>query len=70
MPMGITIHLYKPQGVLTAVSGMLLGCMRVWKKEFVMSVEAKNCPCAQSARISLIRGMGKESVTVFWFSCL
>ena len=68
MPMGITTHSYNPQGVFTAVKGTSSGCIRVWKKLFVMSSVANTFPCAQSARISLTSGMGKLSVTVFEFS--
>ena len=69
MPMGITTHSYKPQGVLTAVSFTSSGCMRVWKKLFVMSRDAKYLPVPQSERISEMRGRGKESVIVFVLSC-
>ena len=69
IPMGMTSHSYNPQGVLTAVRPTSSGCIRVWKKLFVMSIVANTRPEATSVRISLTRGMGKLSVTVFEFSC-
>jgi len=50
-PIGITIHSNKLKGVDTAVSGMSLGCMHIWKKLFIMSMVAQIFPLAQSFRI-------------------
>ena len=62
------VHSYNPHGVLTAVSLMSSGCICVWKKLFVMSIEPKMVPVPQSARMSNTRGRVKLLVTVFVFS--
>jgi hypothetical protein len=63
MPMGMAVHLYRPQGVLTAVSFMSSRCILVWKKLFVMSREVKSFSCPQSARMSEMSRSGKLSVS-------
>ena len=64
-PWGITTHLYRPKGVVTAVRWMLSGSIVVWKKLSVISSLLHILPCPVSVRISLTRGKGWESVTVF-----
>ena len=68
MPIRMTVHSYNPQGVFTAVKLMSSGCICVWKKLLVISSVAKMLPCAMSANISFMWGIGKLSVIVFVFS--
>ena len=67
-PIGMTIHSYNSNSVLTAVKCMWSGCIQVWKKLLVMLMVTQIFPLAQSVRISLICGIGCESVTMFSFS--
>ena len=64
MPMGITVHSYNLHGVLTMVSFMSSGCIHVWKKLFVMSIDPKILPVPQSARMLDMWGNGKLFVMV------
>jgi hypothetical protein len=64
IPIGIMIHLYRPHGVLTAVSSISSGCILVWKKLFAMSIVANSFPFLQSMRISEMCGRERQSVMV------
>ena len=66
-PIGITIHSYNPNGVITAVFQISSGFIKVWKNKFVMSSVDHTIPCVQSAKILSTRGSGKVSKTVLLF---
>ena len=66
-PCSITVHLYRPKGVVIAVRCTLSGCTHVWKKEFIISRRLHIQPFTQSARMSSTRGSRYESSTVLEF---
>ena len=69
-PMGIASHSYSPNEVVTAVKCASLGCMCIWKKEFVMLSLLQILPLAQSTSMLSTQGRVCASSMVFVFSIL